>query len=114
MMGEITGKTPQNDKIVIQMSFSEKERGEKGKKHGNNHCRCQILKWMCVREEEQRQKVTTGLVCKCSNTRIGQPDSRKIREHDPKSQRTETDRNKRMVVEVQEQVNLNWGIRDVI
>lgn len=67
-----------------------------------------------MREEEQRQKVKTGLVCKCSNTRISQPDSRKIREHDPKSQRTETDRNKRMVVEVQEQVNLNWGIRDVI
>lgn len=32
MMGEITGKTPKNDKIVIRMSFSEKERGGKGNK----------------------------------------------------------------------------------
>lgn len=67
-----------------------------------------------MREEEQRQKVKTGLVCDCFNTRIDQPDNRKIREHNPKSQRTGTDRNKRMVVEVQEQVNLNRGIRDVI
>lgn len=33
MMGEIMGKTPKNDKIVIQMSFFEKERREKREKN---------------------------------------------------------------------------------
>lgn len=49
-------KSSKHDKIVNQMSFLEKERGEKGKKHGNNECRWQVLKWMCEREEEEEAK----------------------------------------------------------